>query len=476
MKKSNRKPLDSERQFAINEMFFSTTDGKGIITSGNDIFIRVSGFSREELIGEPHNIIRHPEMPRAVFKLLWDFLEADKSITAYVKNMAADGAYYWVVALATPIPGGYLSVRFKPSSPLLGVVSGLYQKLLQTEAGFGDDWREGMAAATNELVATLASLGFKSYDQFMRTMLQEELKSRDIILLQKGLNIVPAIVDEHQITNGVAKVGSLFAGIYSNSKEIYAKLNALFNQLDNYVHLSSELEKKSKFVLELTEGFRFISLNTSVRSAKLGGAGASLSVIADYMQNASTTIGQVITTLNSKIQYTSDVLREIIFSLAGAKLQTEMVMIFCADIMNRLSSKDVHVSHGDIQEMKTTMKDLQAALRWTIQTALNSLNNLASQLGGLDETSDELNKTVIALQFIQLGGLVEACRLDEEKGFGVIFSEVKNQLERAKDELKELSTITQQLNGLVADRSSIDTIFNFSMTHNDKHIEAIGVQ
>ena len=96
-------PKNIESVFLPDEMFFSTTDLKGIILSGNDVFIRVSKFSKEELIGKPHNIIRHPDMPRIVFKLLWDYIQSGKPIVAYVKNIAKDGSYYWVLATVVPI-------------------------------------------------------------------------------------------------------------------------------------------------------------------------------------------------------------------------------------------------------------------------------------------------------------------------------------------------------------------------------------
>ena len=66
----------AEQPFEIDELFFSATDRKGIITSGNSVFVRVSDYSREELVGRAHNLVRHPDMPRAVFQILWDYLEA----------------------------------------------------------------------------------------------------------------------------------------------------------------------------------------------------------------------------------------------------------------------------------------------------------------------------------------------------------------------------------------------------------------
>ena len=138
--------IDEPRPFQIDELFFSTTDKKGRIEKANDVFVRVSGFPAAELQNKPHNIIRHPEMPRVVFKVLWEYIEDFRPIVAYVKNRAKDGRYYWVVALVSPTAEGYLSVRFKPSSPLLSTVEGLYRHLRKIEksieqSGKGKGWR-----------------------------------------------------------------------------------------------------------------------------------------------------------------------------------------------------------------------------------------------------------------------------------------------------------------------------------------------
>jgi PAS domain S-box-containing protein len=91
-------PKDVERPVPEDKFLVSKTDPRGIITYANEVFIEVSGYTEEELIGKPHNIIRHPDMPRTVFKLLWDTIKSGREFWGYVKNMAKDGSYYWVFA------------------------------------------------------------------------------------------------------------------------------------------------------------------------------------------------------------------------------------------------------------------------------------------------------------------------------------------------------------------------------------------
>lgn len=89
--------------FDDHELIVSMTDKKGYIIYANDVFCKVAGYEHSEVIGQPHNFIRHPDMPRSVFKLLWDRVLAGKSIYAFVKNRAKNGNYYWVKAFVTPI-------------------------------------------------------------------------------------------------------------------------------------------------------------------------------------------------------------------------------------------------------------------------------------------------------------------------------------------------------------------------------------
>ncbi|NUM79094.1 PAS domain-containing protein [candidate division KSB1 bacterium] len=95
-------PTNVERTLSEGDFIVSKTDTKGIITYGNEVFIDICRYSEEDLLGANHNIIRHPDMPAAVFKLLWDKIEAKQEIFAYVKNLAKDGAYYWVWANCAP--------------------------------------------------------------------------------------------------------------------------------------------------------------------------------------------------------------------------------------------------------------------------------------------------------------------------------------------------------------------------------------
>ena len=123
MRVSHVRPTGVERTFGEDEIIVSKTDAKGIIRYANGVFLRVSGYEEADVLGQPHNIIRHPEMPRCIFRLLWDTIASGEEIFAYVLNLAADGAHYWVFAHVTPSFGprgeiiGYHSNRRLPDGP-----------------------------------------------------------------------------------------------------------------------------------------------------------------------------------------------------------------------------------------------------------------------------------------------------------------------------------------------------------------------
>jgi len=130
---------DQEVPFPEGKLIVSRTNEEGIITHGNQSFVEMSGFTEDELIGQPHHILRHPDMPKAAFKDLWDTLARGEKWSGYVKNLRKDGAYYWVLAtVVANIRGGevtgYTSVRRKPSRERIAECIELYRQMRLEEA------------------------------------------------------------------------------------------------------------------------------------------------------------------------------------------------------------------------------------------------------------------------------------------------------------------------------------------------------
>ncbi len=153
-------PLNEAIELDPKRYLVSETDAQGVITYANRYFRDISGYSDKELLGQPHNIIRHPDMPKLVFKLLWETIEKGTNINAVVKNLAKDGRYYWVFTefhikkdADSGVVIGYMASRKAVSKHIVEVVSALYRELRVVEQ------REGIEAAQRYLDAYLLERG-----------------------------------------------------------------------------------------------------------------------------------------------------------------------------------------------------------------------------------------------------------------------------------------------------------------------------
>lgn len=166
-------PTDREILLQDGDFIVSKTDLKGRITYANRVFMHIAGYAEHELLNVQHNIIRHPDMPRGVFRLLWNVIETGQECFAYVKNMAKSGDFYWVFANVTMDydangkPIGYFSVRRKPSRAGIDAITPVYQEMMRIEQQAGA--RDAPDASLKWLVDLLRSKG-TSYEAFIHTL------------------------------------------------------------------------------------------------------------------------------------------------------------------------------------------------------------------------------------------------------------------------------------------------------------------
>ncbi len=164
-------PTGREVFFDSADIIVSKTDTKGRITYANDVFLSIAGYTEAELIGQPHSIIRHPDMPRAVFKLLWDMLFEGQEVFAYVKNMARSGDHYWVFAHVTPSYDAqgrlvaFHSNRRVPRRSVIDTIAPIYADLLRLEATHRNG-KEALAASSKALADFVTSKNM-GYDELV---------------------------------------------------------------------------------------------------------------------------------------------------------------------------------------------------------------------------------------------------------------------------------------------------------------------
>lgn len=173
---SNRiTPTGVERTFGEDEIIVSKTDLKGRITYANDIFLKIADYKEGDVLGKPHQLIRHPDMPRAVFKILWDTIQSGRELFAYVKNMTAGGDHYWVFAHVTPTFDakgeivGYHSNRRVPVRAAIDRIEPVYARMLAAENAPGTgpgSAKTNMEASAGILEQVLRDAGM-SYEEFV---------------------------------------------------------------------------------------------------------------------------------------------------------------------------------------------------------------------------------------------------------------------------------------------------------------------
>lgn len=174
MTKYKASPTGQERFFERDEIIVSKTDPVGRMTYCNDVFVNISGYTEDELLGQPHSLIRHPDMPRCVFQFMWERIQGGHEIFAYVKNMAKNGDHYWVLAHVTPSTDesgrivGYHSNRRVPERKAVEAATALYRDLKAVEDAPANR-KEGQAAAYAQLLDLLARKGV-SYDEFVLSL------------------------------------------------------------------------------------------------------------------------------------------------------------------------------------------------------------------------------------------------------------------------------------------------------------------
>lgn len=395
-----------EAKFENDELFFSITDHASTILSGNEVFVRISGYKKEELIGQLHNIIRHPDMPRVAFKVVWDHLNRDRPVVAFVKNKTKEGGYYWVLAAIFPLNDHFISIRIKPTSPVFAVVRELYSKLLIAETS-GD-----MEESEPMLFALLKELGYNSYDDFMSDALLSELNERKIFLA--SIDPSSKICSEVNTTLGLK-----LKGLLEYSQTLMHRYAQWFEKIDMYNKVKVVFDEKGERLRYLARDIVFLSLNASVASYKVANGGETFGVLASDIRINAKENDRMIAHIHTLAQSLSDTLNELIFTVSALSIQIETVNYFLQETLQC--------------NVQTVSSELNENIDFLVALVTKYSKNLSALQLKMDcfiqESSknlDQLEQQVMYLGYIQVYGIIEAAsNNDEAIGFGGIFSQLK---------------------------------------------------
>jgi len=424
--------VDVSRPFEFDELFFSLTDKSSKIQFANEVFVRISAYKTEEINDQLHKIIRHPDMPRCVFKIFWDRLENNQAVAAYVKNLAKDGKYYWVMALAYPTKSGYLSIRLKPSSKLFDNIQSIYSEVLNYEKEKENELgkRKGMYEAEKLLLKHLSDKGFDSYEEFMWEALKLEMSERE------------GKIDKEKAISKLTK-----SSVPAHRIELQSSLGLLFEKLERLTKLHEILMNHSSYMLQLAGSILLLSLNAQVGSAKLDNKDASLSVIAEKMGEQTRMGEKELQHIQHVVRELNTILKNLNFEIISSKLKVEMANDFFVESVNNdfIGSKKQTLSPQEVNEVlfESYMPDLESIIQ--------SIDTLPKHLGTLKTQVENIKKFLQVLRFIHITGKVEIAKMEKgAKTFATTFEELITEIDSAQKMLNELS------NAIYSNESTID--------------------
>lgn len=364
--KANALADPGEMTFGADELIYSRTDERGVLVSGNPVFQRMCGIEWPQLIGAPHRVIRHPEMPKGFFHLFWSFLKQGEPAVGYVRNRHANGSYYWVLAAAIPCEGGYFSVRMRPHGALFEAMRGEYAELLARERA------EGLTpeASSDLLLAALARRGYATYDAFAADALAREIRQRDQAL-------------GHPADAQAEALGSLLSLL----QETLAEQSRLVAQFADLVLLPVNMRLVAARLEPQGGPISQISVNYKIASEEIS------SRLAGIVSGKGNICGRMAQAVRVSL---------ILTSCAG--LQGELVQSYDRN------EQDYEGLDRRVEQQR--MRDVQQGCVQRAQSALREAEGLAASL---NEASVDLRRMILGLDTIRILARVESRKSAESQ-------------------------------------------------------------
>jgi aerotaxis receptor len=404
------------------QMLVSMTDLKGRITYANDAFVAVSGFTREELLGKAHNIVRHPDMPPAAFQDLWDTLKAGRPWTALVKNRRKDGDHYWVRANVTPVRegdavAGYLSVRIKPSREEIEQAETLYRAM-----------REGRDLGVRLVAGRLVPTGWRRLPHMVRAM----GVSARIVAALAATAIAPGVVwlaggaASLQVAAGISMAALAWWWLHANIVRPLSGIQPLAERMasgDLRVQLAAGRVDSGR-VDEFSDIFRALTqMAVNLRAVVQDVTAAAASV-----HMATTEIAAGNQDLSARTEQSAASLQETAAAMQQLATTVQNSASSAAGAAKRAAEAQQKAQATDavVQAMVGVMQEIAQASR-----------RMSDIIGAIDGIAFQTN-------ILSLNAAVEAARAGEAgRGFAVVASEVRQLANRAGEAAREIRALIE---------------------------------